>query len=181
MGAMKHYIWDSYFVELFDACVDEYDEGNRDFEAWFSDEDQEFLKSIGCREREFFDFVEDNVTSGGEDPTAITALLVAAVRRDFFLAIQKGVPSACIVQPSELPAKTAEMDGIPWLPRIIAKARAKLRGEMDPDTMFGCGGDRAFLSKFDIHPADFLRVVWAAGDEDEKILRHVRERQAAIA
>ena len=134
---MKHYTWDSYFVELFDACVDEYDEGNEDFESWFCDEDQDFLKSIGCREREFFDFVEDNVGSGGEEPTAITALLVAAVRRDYFLTIQKGVPSPHLVAPSELPEKTAELDGIVWLPRILVKARAKLRGEMDPDTMFG--------------------------------------------
>lgn len=175
---MKHYLWDSYFVELFDACVDEYDEGNHDYESWFSDEDQEFLRSIGCREREFFDFVEDNVTSGGENPTAITALLVAAVRRDYFLTIQQGVPSAHIVAPSELPAKTAELDGIVWLPRILVKARAKLRGEMDPDTMFGCGGDRAFLEKFDIHPADFLRVVWAAGDDDARVLAYVKARTA---
>lgn len=174
---MKQYIWDSYFVELFDACVDEYDEGNQDYETWFSDEDQEFLKAIGYREREFFDFVEDNVSSGGEDPTAITALLIAAVRRDYLMTIQKGVTSTKVIAPSDLPAKTAEMDGIVWLPRIIAKARAKLRGEMDPDTMFGCGGDRAFLSKHDIHPADFLRVVWAAGSDDAKILDYVKSKR----
>jgi hypothetical protein len=174
---MKNYIWDSYFVELFDSCVDEYDEGNHDFEEWFSDEDHEFLKAIGYREREFFDFVEDNVTSGGEDPTAIAALLIAAARRDYFLTIQKGVPSTKIIAPSELPAKSAELDGIVWLPRIIVKARAKLRGEMDPDTMFGCGGDRAFLSKYNIHPADFLRVVWSAGDDDQKILAYVKSKR----
>jgi hypothetical protein len=44
--------------------------------------------------------------------------------------------------------------------------------------MYCCGGDRAFLSKHDIHPADFLRVVWAAGDDDQKILEHVKSRQA---
>lgn len=173
----KNYLWDSYFVELFDACVDEYDDGNKDYESWFSDEDQEFLKSIGCKEREFFDFVEDNVTSGGEDPTAITALLVAAVRRDYFQVVQKGVLSDKIVDPATLPAKTAAVEGFVWLPRIIVKARAKLRGEMDPDTMYGCGGDRAFLSQHDIHPADFLRVVWAAGDDDQKIIEFVKSRQ----
>lgn len=174
---MKHYTWDSYFVEMFDSCVDEYDAGNLDYEEWFSDEDLDFLKSIGCREREFFDFIEDNVTSGGEDPTAITALLVAAVRRDYFLTIQKGIPSERIVAASELPAKTADLEGIVWLPRIIVKARAKLRGEMNPDTMYGCGGDRAFLGKYDIHPADFLRVVWAAGDDDQKILAYVKAKR----
>jgi len=173
---MKHYTWDSYFVELFDACVDELDEGNKDFESWFSDEDQDFLKSIGCSEREFFDFVDDNVSSGGEDPTAIAALLIAAVRRDYFLTIQKGVLSTKILAATELPAKNAELEGIAWLPRILAKARAKLRGEMDPDTMFGCGGDRALLSKYDIHAADFLRVVWAAGDDDQKVLAYVKAR-----
>ena len=128
---MKHYIWDSYFVELFDSCVDEYDEGNHDFEAWFSDEDQEFLKAIGYREREFFDFVEDNVTSGGEDPTAITALLIAAARRDYFLTVQKGVPSTEILAPSELPAKNAELDGIVWLPRIGGTASGVFRDPHD--------------------------------------------------
>lgn len=171
---MNNYQWESYFVELFDACVDEYDEGNKDFESWFSDEDQDFLKSIGYREREFFDFVEDNVTSGGEAPTGTTALLIAAVRRDYLRVVQKGVTSERIVLPSELPAKTAELAGFVWLPRIIAKARAKLRGEMDPDTMYCCGGDRAFLSKHDIHPADFLHAVWAAGDNDQEIIEYVQ-------
>jgi hypothetical protein len=166
---MKQYTWDSYFVELFDACVDEYDEGNRDPQEWFADEDLDYLRSIGCTEREFFDLVEDNVTSGGADPTAITALLITAVRRDYFLTVQKGVLSQHIVHPDELPAKTAEVHGISWLPRILAKAQAKLRGEMHPDIMYGCGGDRAFLSRHDMHPADFLRQVWAAKDDAERV------------
>ncbi len=173
----KHYTWDAYFAELFEACIQEYDEGNKDYESWFTEEDQEYLNAIGCRERELFDFVEDHCVSDGQDPTAFTALLIAAVRRDYFLTIQKGVPSTHIVQPADLPAKNAELEGITWLPRIIVKARAKLRGEMDPDTMFGCGGDRAFCAKHDIHPADFLRVVWAAGDDDAKILAYVKSRK----
>jgi hypothetical protein len=36
--------------------------------------------------------------------------------------------------------------------------------------MFGCGGDRAFLMACDVHPADFLRHVWAAGEDDTKII-----------
>jgi hypothetical protein len=166
---MKQYNWDSYFVELFDACVDEYDEGNHDPKEWFADEDLDYLRSIGSTEREFFDLVEDNVSSGGADPTAITALLITAVRRDYFLTVQKGVLSQNTVHPDELPAKTAEAHGIPWLPRITAKAQAKLRGEMHPDIMYGCGGDRAFLTQHDMHPADFLRQVWAAKDDAERI------------
>jgi len=166
----QHYKWDSYFVELFDACVDEYDEGNKDFPTWFTEEDQDFLDSIGCTQREFFDFVEDNVTSDGTNPTATTALLITAVRRDYFQVVQKSTPSSTTVPASSLPAKTAELAGHVWLPRIIAKARAKLKGQLDEDTMYGCGGDRAFLAKQNIHPADFLRAVWAAGDDDQKII-----------
>ena len=168
-----HYQWDSYFVELFDACVDEYDAGNQDFTTWFSDEDLDFLASIGCKQREFFDLVEDNVTSDGAGPTGTTALLISAVRRDYFRVVQKGIPSTRVVAASTLPAKSAEVAGMVWLPRIIVKARAKLQGELDDDTMFGCGGDRAFLSRLNIHPADFLRAVWAAGEDDQKIIDYV--------
>lgn len=172
----QQYKWDSYFVELFDACVDEYDAGNKDFPNWFSDDDQDFLDSLGCSQREFFDLVEDNVTSNGTDPTATTALLITAVRRDYFQVVQKGVPSTTIIPASALPAKSAELAGFVWLPRIIAKARAKLRGQLDEDTMYGCGGDRVFLARQNIHPADFLRAVWAAGDDDQKIINFLQSR-----
>jgi hypothetical protein len=36
--------------------------------------------------------------------------------------------------------------------------------------MYSCGGDLNFLkNNGDIHPADFLRQVWAAGDDDQKL------------
>lgn len=171
---MSNYIWQTTFRALFDRCLHQYDSGNGNFESWFNDTDKEYLASIGCREREFFDFVEDHANSGGGEPTVETALLIAAARRDYLNAVQHGKSSDRIVKPSELPAKTAEMDGIPWLPRIIVKARAKLAGEMDPDTMFGCGGDRAFCAKHDIHPADLLRAVWAADGDDQRILKFVK-------
>ena len=171
---MSNYSWSTTFRELFERCAKAYAAGNSDFSTWFNAADKAFLASIGYRDREFFDFVDDHCGYDGDEPSAETALLVASVRRDFLNVIQHGKTSDKIVPPSALPAKTAELDGIVWLPRIIAKARAKLRGEMDPDTMFGCGGDRAFLSKHDIHPADFLREVWAAGDDDAKIVSYVK-------
>lgn len=168
------YHWATRFGELFVSCCDEYEEGNQDFEQWFDDEDLDFLASIGYKPRELFDFVEDCCGAEGDEPTPETALLVAAVRRDYFLVEQKGVASSRVVSPAELPAKSAELSGVPWLPRIIAKASAKLRGEMDPDIMFGCGGDRAFLSEFGIHPADFLRAVWAAHGDEDRIVNFVK-------
>ena len=173
------YSWPTTFRQLFDRCVTQHRSGNTNQDSWYGAEDRAFLASIGYTGQEFFDFVDDHCRYGG-DPSFETALLVAAARRDYFLVIQKGVPSTHIVKPETLPAKTAEVDGIVWLPRILVKARAKLRGEMDPDTMFGCGGDRMFLSKYNIHPADFLRVVWAAEDDDQKVIHYVKKSGALV-
>ena len=172
-GVMSQYTWETTFRQLFDRCVKLHRSGNSNHSSWFSPEDQAFLKSIGYTGQEFFDFVDDHCRYA-DGPTPETALLVASVRRDYLRTVQKGVTSTRTVPPSELPAKAAAVDGIPWLPRLIAKARAKLCGEMDADTMYGCGGDRAFLSEHDIHPADLLRVVWAAGGDDRKIIDYVK-------
>lgn len=168
------YHWSTRFGELFVSCCDEYEEGNKDFEEWFDEDDLDFLGGIGYKPRELFDFVEDCCAADGDEPTPETALLIASVRRDYFLVEQQGKASEKVVRPEELPGKKEEMNGVPWLPRIIAKAEAKLRGEMDPDTMFGCGGDRAFLSEFGLHPADFLRVVWAAKGDKSRVEKFVK-------
>jgi hypothetical protein len=178
---MNAYTWSTTFSALFSRCVTAYSSGNQDYHRWFSVEDDAFLKSIGYTQQELFDYVDDHVRYTPTGPTAEQALLVAAVRRDYLRTIQKGVTSTRIIRPSELPAKSAAVDGIEWLPRLIAKARAKLRGEMDPDIMYGCGGDRGFFSQWDIDPAELLRVTWAAGDDDQKIIDFVKNRTARTA
>lgn len=170
---IDNYDWASLFGELFVNCCEEYAEGNQDLGTWFDEEDEALLKAIGCKHREFFDFVEDCVQAEGYEPTPETVILVTAARRDYFLVEQKGVASTKFTPSAELPEKTAELEGYVWLPRIIVKAEAKLRGELDENTMFGCGGDRAFLSKLKIHPADFLRAVWAAHGDQKKILAYI--------
>jgi hypothetical protein len=107
-----------------------------------------------------------------------TALLITATRREYFLSVQKGKRSGRVIDMDKLPSKSAQLGGIEWLPRIIEKAQAKLRGEMPPELMYCCGGDRAFLSEQGIHPADFLREVWAAGDDHQRILEFVRQSAA---
>ena len=164
--------WNEQFLALFDKCCDFYRSGNADFTTYYSDEDSRFLASIGCQPREFFDFVEDYCDEGV--PTPSTALLIAAARRDYFLTVQKGEASDAILDPATLPAKTDEKDGIVWLPRILAKARAKLRGELDPNSMYSCGGDRGFFARNNVHGADFLRVVWAAGNDDARVTEYVK-------
>ncbi|MDF1816777.1 MAG: quinolinate synthase NadA, partial [Verrucomicrobiales bacterium] len=177
----NNYSWEKEFVALFNKCLSKYKSGNEDFTTYYTDGDLEFLKSIGYREREFFDFVEDHVDYG--DPSIESALLIAAARRDYFLYRMNSTASGeKDITPDSLPPKKAELEGIVWLPRIIAKARGKLQGILDPDIMFGCGGDRQFLATHDISPADFLRTVWSAessDDPDAKIAEFVKEVSTA--
>ncbi|TAE75566.1 MAG: hypothetical protein EAZ65_08840 [Verrucomicrobia bacterium] len=169
-------MWNDRFIDLFQRCVNRYQAGDRDFTRYYeSPLDAALLAEIGYQPREFFDFVEDFCEEG--DPSPSTALLIAAVRRDYFHVVMKGQPGTRQLTANDLPTFGDEIHGIAYLPRILAKARAKLRGELDPNLMFGCGGDRAFLARHgDLHPADFLRQVWAAGDDDSKLvarlLRH---------
>jgi len=162
----------SALLELFDRCVAKYRAGDDDFENYYDTDDLAFLESIGYRKREFFDFVED--FGDGGDPSPSTAVLVASVRRDYFRWVMEGEKGGKDVKPEDLPGREETLGGIRWLPRIIVKARGKLRGELDPDIMYSCGGDRAFLREHDIAPADFLRIVWASGDDDEKVLDYVK-------
>lgn len=174
---MNDQTWDTTFRELFERSAKKHRAGDTGGKDWFTAADKAFLDSIGHTEREFYDFVDDHCRYGAEGPTLETSLLVAAVRRDYYRVVLGSKRSGKIVAPETLPAKTAAVEGIRWLPRLIAKARAKLNGEMDPDTMYGCGGDRAFFEEHQLHPADFLRVTWAAGDEDKKIIDFVKTKK----
>lgn len=168
--------WNDTFLALFDRCLAAYQSGDTDFENYYTPEDSAFLTGIGCQPREFFDFVEDFANEGV--PSISTALLVAAVRRDYFQTVQKGIASDKVLTRDDVPIYGEELEGMPYLPRILAKGRAKLRGELDPDLMFGCGGDRRFLEKHgNIHLADFLRHLWAAGTDDQKITTWIKEQQ----
>ena len=168
----NNYLWDKEFGELFARCLERYQSGDTDFTGYYSKADLAFLYSVGYKPREFFDFVEDYAEE--DVPTPTTAVLVAAVRRDYFITVQKGEVSRAVFHPDQLPGRKEQWGGFVWLPRIVAKARAKLHGELHPEIMYSCGGDRAFLSRHAIHPADFLRVVWAAGDRDEAITQYVK-------
>lgn len=167
--------WNDQFLALFDRCVATYQSGNTDFETYYTPDDLAFLASIGYKKREFFDFVEDFCEESV--PSASTALLIAAARRDYFLTVQKGASSDKVLTRDDVPSFGEELEGLAYFPRILAKAQAKLRGELDPDLMFGCGGDRNFLSKNgDLHPADFLRHVWAEGENPAKLAAWIKSQ-----
>ena len=103
------------------------------------------------------------------------------MRNQAVLVIQQQQASGKVVDSASLPAKDADVDGIVWLPRLLAKARAKLRGELADDVMYGCGGDRKFFRESNIHPAEFLRHVWASRDSDAKVIGWVKARRSGLA
>lgn len=134
----------------------------------FPAKDLEFLASIGCSAQELYDFIEDLQDYG--EPDLQTAIAVQAIRRDYFLNHQGGIASHHVVPMSALPPKSEAVDGISWLPRLIVKARLKLRGEMPADLMYGCGGDRPFLKRMRSSLPEFLKLVRDCGDDDRRII-----------
>ena len=166
------YLWTRTLRDIYDKAIDLYRSGNRDLKCYFSAEEISFLSSIGLRPINLYDYAEDMVGYG--EPDWNTALLIIAARRDYFLYHQHGITKEAATDSSSLPAKPEELDGIPWLPRIIAKATCFLEGGLCLDIMYGCDGDRRFLKEHDIHPADFLRAVWASNGESQKVLEFVK-------
>jgi hypothetical protein len=175
---MSEYDWPKEFRRVYDAASERYQKGERAPQKLFSKSESEFLASIGCTAQELFDFIDDGFRYG--EPEFETVLLTTAVRRDYFRIEQNGVWSKTQISMDALPAKTDAVDGIAWLPRLIQKARAKLRGEMPLDLMYGCGGDRPFLRGVNIELAEFLQVVWRCGTDDRLIVEYVKSRRAQM-
>lgn len=164
--------WCFTFRQLWDKAVAQYAAGNRVPASYFNQVETGFLAGIGCSAQELFDFAEDWCRY--QAPSFDTAAAVTAVRRDYFLEVQQATPTGRVGSMSELPVKTASVAGFEWLPRLIAKARLKLQGEMPADLMYGCGGDRAFFQKTQVDPAEFLRVAWRAGTADQPLIDYVK-------
>lgn len=164
--------WVETFEEVFDFGVAAYQDGNKTAEKMFSTKQQAFLGTIGSSARDLFHFVEDYCEYG--EPDFETVKDIAAIRRNYFNDVQHGIPSQFEIDPKELPEKSSETAGIVWLPRIISKARAKLKGELDGATMFGCGGDRPFVESVHMTLPQFLQLVWDAGPDDQKIVDAVK-------
>ena len=167
------YRWHHELKQLFVFALERYRGGARDPKRYFDAAGTAYLAAIGMRPQELYDFVEDHAKNDG-DPDWETVLLISAARRDYFLTVLRGQWRGNPVDMDTLPPKDAQFEGIPWLPRLIEKARAKLHGEMPADLMYGCGGDRKFFREHGLHPADFLRHFWAVEGHPEKILAYVR-------
>ena len=51
--------WNERFLALFTRCVHRYSAGDLEWSGYYDAANLALLSSIGCRQREFFDFVED--------------------------------------------------------------------------------------------------------------------------
>jgi len=173
---MKNYTFAEQLHELYTKACKQYAAGQRGAETYFNSSETAFLTSNGITPQYLYDYAEDE-TAGGE-PGWDKALAIEMVRRDYFLNVQGGKASKALIDETKLPAKTDETKGISWLPRIIPKAKAKLRGELPSSLMYCCGGDRRFFKDHDINPAEFLSLVWRNENNDTAIVDWVVKHKA---
>lgn len=176
---MKHYDFAQQFRALYDHAVTLYAKGQRDAETYFDTNQRAFLAANGLTPQNLYDYAEDHTNS--DEPGYDRALGIELVRRDYFLNAQAGCASSTMLDDSRLPAKTDAVRGIEWLPRIIPKAKAKLRGELPSSLMYCCGGDRRFFKAHDILPAEFLALVWRHEHDDNAIIDWVVRRSKSSA
>lgn len=176
---MHNYTITTPLKAIWTRAVALYQQGHRDSSQYFTEEETRFLQSIGATAQEVFDFAEDWVNR--EEPDFLTFAMLAEIRRHYFYFKQQGNPSENVLDSETLPAKTDAVEGIEWLPRLIPKAKAKLRGELNSDLMYGCGGDRNFFRTHDIHPATFLRVVETYEDNDQAVINWVKTHSKLVS
>lgn len=175
---MAHYAFAEHFRVLYDHAVALYAKGQRRAETFFNADQQAFLAANGITAQHVYDYAEDHNNYAGE-PGFDLALAIELVRRDYFLNAQNGRASAVVLDEANLPPKTDAVRGIEWLPRIIPKAKAKLRGELPASLMYCCGGDRRFFKAHDILPSEFLSLVWRNENNDAAIVDWVVRRSGA--
>ena len=177
LPAMKHYDFAQRFRALYDKAVGLYAKGQRNADKLCTPDELAFLSANGITAQHLFDYAEDHHNYGAPGPD--NALAIECVRRDYFLNVQGSRALAVLLDESTLPPKTDTIRGIAWLPRLLPKTRAKLRGELPVSLMYCCGGDRAFFEKHDILPSEFLAIIWRLGDDDGAIIDWVARRSAA--
>lgn len=171
---MAHYTFPAEFRALYDHAVELYAKGRRGADTFFDAAQSDWLASNGLSTQALYDYAEDEVGQG--EPGFDHALAIELVRRDYFLSVQLGKASGVVADSESWPAKSDAIHGIEWLPRILPKVRAKLRGELPATMMYCCGGDRRFFKAHDILPAEFLALCWRYEKDDAAIIAWVRAR-----
>jgi hypothetical protein len=131
----------------------------------------ETLAKFGITPQFLYDAVDDLARYG--EPSKDVFVELAQIRSDYFQTTLHGRPPARIIQEPELPPKSAEFQGVAWLPRIIRKAQCFLEGSLCDDIMYGCAGDRSFLKKYNATLPAFLTVVRDSHGDPSQALRYL--------
>ena len=174
---LSHFDFPQQFRVLYNHAVAGYQAGKGSAAELFDAEQEVWLAANGIGAQAMFDYAEDDLAGGL--PGFGHALAIETIRRDYFLNVQNGVASTVVADPDTWPGKAEAIDGITWLPRILPKVRAKLRGELPASMMYCCGGDRNFFRTHDILPAEFLNLAWRHFDDDAAIIAWVKQRSSA--
>ncbi len=172
---MNNFTFPQQFRALYDKAVGLYAKGQRGAATFFSADENAWLAANGINAQHLYDYAEDHNGYGGE-PGFEHALTIETVRRDYFFNVQGGKASATQLDEASLPAKSEALRGIAWLPRILPKARAKLRGELPPSLMYCCGGDRKFFKENNLLPAEFLAALWRHENNEPAFVDWVAQR-----
>ncbi len=176
--------WNDQFMQIFSDAVCRFHERTGvDPERFFTQPEKAILHDIGYNAHEMYGYVQSYATCG--EPVPSTALLIASVRRAYFVTAQRKVTgSLARLHETDLPRGDEKLQDIAYLPRIIRKAEAKLFGTLPLTQMYDSEDDREFLRTHgEIPPADFLNAVWWAHGDRQKVisyvLRMMQEREAA--
>jgi hypothetical protein len=171
---MKHYDFAPRFEQLYLKAVARYGQGVRQAAGLFDAAETAWLAANGITPQHMFDYAEDQTNYG--EPGLANAVAIESVRRNYFVDVQRGRWTGATLDTATMPAKADAVAGIAWLPRLIPKARAKLRGELPSSLMYCCGGDRAFFREHDINPSEFLGLVLRHEQNDAAIVEWVAAR-----
>jgi len=164
-------LFNKHLLRIWENAVSLYQKGYTETNRFPVENDLPLLAGFGMRKMDVFDYAEDWCLH--QEPDFITFLLVHYERWNYFTEEQGSIRSTEVLDPSTLPEKTKKAEGVVWLPRIIPKAKAKLRGELPPSVMYGCGGDRLFFKSNKVHPAQFLRIIRRFWDNEQAIINWV--------
>jgi hypothetical protein len=127
--------WKQQFRTLFKEGVERHKAGRQISDTMFEADEIQFLEFIGCSSQEMFDFCDDYVR--WDDVIYDHVEELQTVRYEYFKNELNSKPASRRMEMDEFPAKSDEVEGIAWLPRLIVKARAKLDGQLPADLMYG--------------------------------------------
>ena len=171
---MDHTRYPQRLKSIWQDAVARYSDGQQEPQDFFAAATRHELAGFGLNTMDVFDYAEDYVARG--EPDFETFLMVCEARRDYFLHVQHGIASTQQLDPDTLPPKDEAINGIVWLPRILAKAH-QTTGRTAARNHVRLRGRPPLFRSNNIHPAEFLRRVWAHETDPAQLIEWVARRR----